>query len=84
MADEPVLTDEVLLCVLKRRGYEVEKLNKRAPALTEGDVKRLAREAVEEARQPDPQEEERRFAENYKDALNRSRTRWLGEADDGS
>jgi hypothetical protein len=80
MPDEPVLTDEVLMDVLKKRGYDVQKLSKPEPALSEDDVKRLVGEALEEAsRQAEPPSAEQQFATRYRDALNASRTPWLGE-----
>jgi hypothetical protein len=33
---------------------------------------------------PTPQQQQQQFAENFRDALNASRTPWFGEGDDGA
>jgi hypothetical protein len=87
MSDE--IRDEVLVALLKERGYEVTKTDE--PRLAEkvdavgvklDEVRGHPASPEEEQEQPQPpRDPEQRFAEGLRDALNQSRSRWfsLGE-----
>jgi hypothetical protein len=83
------IQDEVLIGVLKSRGYRVEKQEE--PSLAEkvddvaaklDEMREAPHSPEEEQEQPrPPRDPEQRFAEGLRDALNQSRSRWfsLGE-----
>lgn len=96
MTDDRPITPEQALLAVKGAGLDPDKpLNEQlnGPAqLDEQERQGLGYRSVSEAmgagqgssgEPTDPQQPHQRFAENYRDALNRSRTRWFGEGRGG-
>jgi hypothetical protein len=75
------ISDEVLVDLLKARGYEVAKKEQAEP-VTQEQVKDWIREEIESNTKDESKPAEQSFAENYARALDRSRSRRFGEEDD--
>jgi hypothetical protein len=94
MADDRPITPEQALIAVKAAGLDPDKsLTAQLEGDQSGDLERQVAElseqiktlteALDVAGQPtDPQSHERRVAEGYREALNRSLTPWIGEEHD--
>jgi hypothetical protein len=89
MTDE--IQDEVLIGVLKSRGYRVEKRDEQGLAEKVDDVAARLDEMREAPHSPEegqdqpqpPRDPERAFAEGLRDALNQSRSPWFSPGEMG-
>jgi hypothetical protein len=82
------LSPEAVVAIVAAAGLDTTDLERqvaereRQPDLTE-KVSRVEQKLAELARSP--RDQERAFAEEFRDALNRSRTsRWIGDGDDAA
>ncbi len=80
---EPEVSDELLIDLLRERGYEVSKGPERALAEKVDAVERRIDEMSAEPAEPASPEEQRvRFAEQLRDRLNESMAPWFRPGDD--
>jgi hypothetical protein len=75
---EPEISDERLAEILRARGFDVSKREQSEP-VTQEQVKDWIRQELESTAQDEEKPAEQTFAESYRDALDRSRSRWFGE-----